>query len=447
MNTPRPKTESVDSRLLHLSAALLVEREVRAYRDPKTLAHYLVNETARLHQHSLAFLIRPKAGGWAVLAATDVSAVESNSVLGDWLRDVADNRTGDTIETFQTAALNPPEEIAGGLPAHAMWMALKHPDGGLAGVLLVMRASAFENKDCLIAEPMAECYGHALVALDDRPWLRRFRGVNRRRWLIGGAIGLLLVGVWPVPMTALAPVEVVAKKPTPITAPFDGIVSEVEVEPYQNVKAEQVLVRMDQTELAMRYNVAKRSLAVTIAELERFRHEAYQNLESKAKLAIWELKVELRRQELDNAKEKLNRHRITAPSGGVVLYDHRFNWRGQPVKAGQRMMTVAQPDRLEAQIDLSAAALIPLTTGDDATLFLDMDPTHPIAAQLTSIGYQAQPTAAGNLAYRYRADFVDALNGDFLGARGTARLEGSNIPLAYAVLRRPIAALRQFVGL
>jgi len=439
--------EQHDKRLLHLSSALLVERDVRTRRNHKELAYYLVHETARVHQHTLAFLVRPKLRGWALVAATNVSEVEETSAVGGWLRETAVARTSMDIQRLETKDLSPPQDVSGGFPKHAMWMPLSHPDGGIAGVLLVLRPRPFEDKDALIAETLAECYGHALVALDDRPRLRVLYSKYRTKWLMGVAAATLAVCFWPVPMTALAPVEIVAKHTNPITAPFDGIVSEVSVSPYQAVEHEQVLVRMDQTELAMQHNVAKKALAVTIAELERFRHEAYQNSDSKAKLAIWELKVDLRRQELENAREKLEQHRIVAPSSGVVLYDHRFNWRGQPVQAGQRLMTVAKPGQMEAQIDLPVAGLIPLQQDADVTLFLDIAPSTPIHATLTSIGYQAQPTPAGGLAYRYRADFDEGVDESLLGARGTARLEGSHIPLIYSLLRRPIAGLRQFFGL
>ncbi len=447
MTAVPPRSEKIDERLLHLSSALMIEREVRQKRDVRSLSYYLVNETARLHQHMLAFLLRPKARGWALVAATDVQNVENNSGLADWLRLVAKRDFDKDITGMPLSDLAPPPEIAADLPAHCMILKLRHPDNGIAGLLVLLRATPFLDKDLLIAEPMAECYGHALVALDDRPFLRRFTAGKAKIWMFGGAVALIAAGLVPVPITALAPVEIVARKPTAITAPFDGIVSEILVKPYEAVTADQVVVRMDQTELAMEHNVALRALAVTEAELERFRQEAYQVPESKAKLAIWEFKVDLSKQELANAEDKLARHRIVSPIGGVAVYDHRFDWRGQPVKAGQRLMTIAQPDDLEAQIELPANALIPMSAGATVTMFLDIDPTRAIVGSLTSIGYQAQPTEAGTLAYRYRADIDERLDTELLGARGTARLEGQDVPLAYALLRRPIAAIRQFFGI
>ena len=444
---PSQKPE-IDTRLMHLSAALLVERDVRNRRNAPDLAYYLVNETVRVHEHQLGFLLLPKGQGWGIMAASDVTTFEETSPLGDWLRRIAkapDN--GVAVRLLETASLSPPGELSDALPGQMMWLPLAHPDGGLAGLLILLRDHPWQERDRLLAEPLAECYGHALIAVGDRPWFRRPKGVKAR--MIAGGVAAFFIGAgfWPVSLTALAPAEVVAADPVPVTAPFDGIVSEVPVRPYETVTAGQTLVLMDNTELTMERNLARKVLAVAVAELNGLRHQAFLNPGSKAKLAVWDKKVELRRQSLANAEEKLSRHRLSSPSAKVVLFDDRYNWAGRPAKAGQRLMTLADPESLEVQIDLPAASLIPLKEGDTVTLFLDMAPSRPIKARLSRIGYQARATPSGMMAYRYRASLEEKRNGAALGARGTARLEGEMVSLAYSLFRRPMAALRQFLGL
>jgi hypothetical protein len=77
-------------------------------------------------------------------------------------------------------------------------------------------------------------------------------------------------------------------------------------------------------------------------------------------------------------------------------------------------------------------------------LFLDSDPLNRHAARLERAAYEAQGTAAGQLAYRLDAAFLDAP--PRIGLRGTAKLFGDRAPLAYYLLRRPLAALRQSLG-
>ncbi len=442
-----PLFNGVDSRLKQLTTALMVERDIRLRRNRTDLHYYLVNETARVHGHQLAALFRPKAGSWKMVAATDVSSVEDHSAIADWFRDKVDGANEQGVHITTTSALAAPEDFSSGLPTNVLWLPLAHPDGGVAGVLLLFREEPYTDRDRLIAEPLGECYGHSLVALDDRSWVRVFRG-GKSKAVALTLIALVLIGsFWRVPLTALAPAEIVTQNPFPITAPFDGIVTEILVPPYTSVRKGDLLIAMDATELEMKRNIARQSLAVTTAELERYRHEAFLDRESKSKLAVWESKVELQRQELQNSEEKLGRHRLLAPRAGVVLYDHRFNWQGVPVKAGQRLMTLADPSALEVKIDLPARALIPLEQGGDVALFMDMDPSAPIGAILSVVGVQARPTPSGTMAYRYRARLLEVDEKVILGARGTARLEGERVPLAYALLRRPLSALRQFLGI
>jgi multidrug resistance efflux pump len=439
---------ATDQRLMHLSAALLVEREVRGKRNIADLGYYLVNETARVHEHHLAFLLRPKGRSWRVSAVSDVTKFEETSPLGDALRRFTKLQTfDDGVRLVNTSTLSLPDSLALSLPAHVMLMPLIHPDGGVAGLLILLRDHPWPERDRMLAEPLAECYGHALVALEDRPW---FRGPKRNATRLAmGVIASLAIGSGfiQVPLTALAPAEIISAQTLPVTAPFDGIVSDILVQPYTMASPGQELVRLDATELTMDRDIARKALAVTEAELRRIRREAILDPNSKAKLAVWAKKVELRQQTLANADDKLVRHKVISTGSGVVLYDDRFNWKGRPVKAGQRFMTLAAPDKLELQIDLPAANLIPLKTGAKVTLFLDMDPARPLTAELTRIGYQARSDSAGVMAYRYQAKLDENQSGSVLGARGTARLEGKSISLAYALFRRPLTALRQFLGL
>ena len=78
-------------------------------------------------------------------------------------------------------------------------------------------------------------------------------------------------------------------------------------------------------------------------------------------------------------------------------------------------------------------------------LFLDSDPLHRHSATLERAAYQAQNTSAGQLAYRLDATFDTAP--PRIGLRGTAKVLGERAPLALYLLRRPLAALRQAVGL
>ena len=118
---------------------------------------------------------------------------------------------------------------------------------------------------------------------------------------------------------------------------------------------------------------------------------------------------------------------------------------GKPMRTGERLMEIADPAQAELRIELPVADAIGLENGAEVALFLDSDPLHRHSATLERAAYQAQSTAAGQLAYRLDAAFADVP--PRIGLRGTAKLFGERAPLALYLLRRPLAALRQAVGL
>ena len=67
--------------------------------------------------------------------------------------------------------------------------------------------------------------------------------------------------------------------------------------------------------------------------------------------------------------------------------------------------------------------------------------------QLASEGYQAVVSSTQQLVYRLNADIDPAARGLRIGSRGTAQLQGARVPLLFYLLRRPISAARQYIGL
>ncbi|MND64157.1 hypothetical protein D3C80_554840 [compost metagenome] len=114
------------------------------------------------------------------------------------------------------------------------------------------------------------------------------------------------------------------------------------------------------------------------------------------------------------------------------------------MQTGERLLEIADPAEAELRIELPVADAIDLAPGAEVALFLDSDPLHRHSAQLERAAYQAQTTPAGQLAYRLDARF--SAGPPRIGLRGTAKVFGQRAPLALYLLRRPLAALRQAVG-
>ena len=155
--------------------------------------------------------------------------------------------------------------------------------------------------------------------------------------------------------------------------------------------------------------------------------------------------MEQKRAERDYARDLLARAEVRAPRDGIAVFADAERWTGKPVQTGERLMELADPRQAELRIDLSVGDAIALEPGSEAVLLLDSDPLRRHVARLERAAYEAQTTAAGQLAYRLDAAFEEAP--PRIGLRGTAKLYGDRAPLAYYLLRRPLVAARQSLGL
>jgi hypothetical protein len=110
-------------------------------------------------------------------------------------------------------------------------------------------------------------------------------------------------------------------------------------------------------------------------------------------------------------------------------------------------MQIADPQRVELRIDLAVDDSIVLEDGARVKVFLDSDPLSPKEAALTRATYHAQPNDVGELAYQVTATFTDPAETPRIGSRGTAQIFGAETTVFFFLFRRPLAWVRQTLGL
>ena len=93
------------------------------------------------------------------------------------------------------------------------------------------------------------------------------------------------------------------------------------------------------------------------------------------------------------------------------------------------------------------ADAINLEPGAEVALFLNIAPERRIDATLRYASYEAGVGPDGALAYRVRATLSGDAAPPRIGLKGTAEIYGRKVTLFYYLMRRPLAALRQFTGL
>ena len=439
MNAPiSGSAEQVFARFLDL------ERQTRAARTPAQLSYSLVNDGQALFgfRHA-ALLIAGK-----VQAVTGVSTVEPNAPFVAFVEQAV-------AQLFKQGVLNQARVIAGDLVSEAIradwrslsagqvfWLPLIDHQGQVFGGLWLARDLPWTPSEQVLLSQLGDTYSHAWLALQPRkPW--RLRWTRKRQVAL---VAVLLLGLLiPVRQSVLAPAEVVPLGGQVVAAPLDGVIAEFLVKPNQAVKNGDLLLRFESTSLKAQADVAERALGVAEAELKANSQRSFADAESSSKIDLLAARVEQKRAERNYALELLKRSEVRAERDGIAVFADAERWLGKPVQTGERLMEIADPNQAELRIELAVGDAIALEPGAQVALFLDSDPLQRHLAWLERSAYEAQPTAAGQLAYRLDARF-DA-TAPRIGLRGTAKVFGDRAPLALYLLRRPLAGLRQSVGL
>lgn len=439
MNAPVPGP--LEQLLAHY---LKLERQARAAASIEVLSFSMVNDSQPLfgYRHG-ALLIAGK-----VRALTGISVVEPNAPFVVFIERVAaqlanGERLGLPGAVAQDSVDSNSRDDWQALSApQAFWLPLKDRRGDVFGGLWLARDNPWSEAEQALLAQLGDCYSHAWRALQpSKPW--RLRWPARTRWAVAGALLLLLL--LPVRQSVLAPAEVVPRNGQIVAAPLDGVIAEFLVKPNQPVRAGEPLVRFDATVLKAQADVAERTLGVAEAELKANTQRAFSDADSSARLDLLAARVEQKRAERDYARDLLARSEVKAERDGIAVFADAQRMLGKPIRTGERLMEIADPAQADLRIELPVADAIGLETGAEVALFLDSDPLHRHAARLDRAAYEAQSTPAGQLAYRLDASFDNAP--PRIGLRGTAKLFGDRAPLALYLLRRPLAALRQAVGL
>jgi hypothetical protein len=283
-----------------------------------------------------------------------------------------------------------------------------------------------------------------------RRWLAHWRPAPGTPWWrhkrLGWLLGLLVVLVLPVRLSVLAPGELVPANPAVIRAPLDGVVGSFAVKPNQLVQRGQPLFALDDVTLSSKLEVATQAQTGAEAEYRQAAQLAVTDGKIKGRLALLTGKLEERRAETDYLRGQRERAHVVAPQDGIALFDDPAEWIGKPVVTGERILRLATPGDVEIEVWLPLADAIPLAAGTDVQLYLNASPLSPVAARLRYMAHDAVQRPDGTYAYRVRATLSGSTT-HRIGLKGSAKLSGERVALVYWILRRPLAALRQSVGL
>lgn len=155
----------------------------------------------------------------------------------------------------------------------------------------------------------------------------------------------------------------------------------------------------------------------------------------------------MREAEVEYAADLLDRIHIKSTSNGIAIFDDPNEWIGKPVVVGEKILQIADPKKVELQLWLPIDDAINLDPGSRVRVFFNVDPLHPHEAELKYASYEAQLTPDNTLAYRLKAEFVEDVSDIRIGLKGTAKVYGERVSLFYFLMRKPLSAVRRFLGL
>lgn len=456
------KDTHVPPNLEGLATLLVLQDLVKKLRTLREFGYFSTNETHRLIHFNTAYLWQK----WDIfsihlLAQSEVGEVDPQTPTNQWVKDVikailstrnvkkiqALDFNDPTSDPEKTAFLNQHllETWPEALPTHILWSPFLDLSEEVSGGLIFFREHAFTEAEVKMFGWLANNYQYTWQFLTKNRMILFKKVFKKKNALILFSVILLGISLFPIRLSVVSSATVSSKSPALINAPISGIIKEFLVRPGDEVKAGQLLVTFDKRDLESSLEVNQKKLLFSEAKLRSATTQGYDKTETRSEIPILESEYAISKAELDYNKSVLARTDLYSPIDGVAVFDSKEDWVGQPVQAGENLMTIADPNQVELKISLPLSELIGLDIGTEGK-FYPYGQFGEVPVRLTSLGYSAKLLPNKTLAYQFIASFTDPKSIPRLGSQGTVRLYGHYVPMIYYLLRRPFQTIRQMIG-
>lgn len=433
---------------------LAYENEVREIDDEKELLAHLSNSSRNIlaYRQAIVFKRNTAKSKFLVKAVSSTAVVDRNSPFIRWIEKIV-NRMHEEDPTSEQKVFTIPaycdaedDETKNYPFPEFCWVPMQDGEN-IFGGLLVARERNWNKSELSLSTRISRLYAHAWRALKGKNKSLRNSIITKRNAYIA-AIALALISMLPVSITALAPVEVIPSEPFIVTAPFSGVVKDILVDQNTLVDKGTELIQFEDVHLRNEFEIADQNEAVAQARYLRASQSAFSNNESKHELLIAKSELELASAEKEYAAELLTQSRLMAETSGLAIYTDKRDWIGKPVEAGQAVIQLADPNKIQFEINLAVKDSIVLNDEARIKVFLDSDPLNAIEATLLHASYQASPDKSNIMSYHIVATIQDEDLAKLprIGVQGTAQIYSEKAPLIYNVFRRPLSTLRQYTG-
>ena len=219
------------------------------------------------------------------------------------------------------------------------------------------------------------------------------------------------------------------------------------VHPGQLIQKGSLLVELNQDIFNEEFTIARQQVKITQSELARTQALAVNDLEARGQLATLENQLKMDNIRLKLSEYKINKSKILAPDSGVVMMNDPHEWEGKPVMTGERIMLIITPSNNKIQIYLPLDDKIDFPENAPVKIILNTDSANSREAHLTYLSDNATVSPEGIPSFLAEAKFNSNVDNIRMGVQGTAVIYGKKVSLGYWLIRRPLAAIRNFIGI
>lgn len=435
-------TPSAQQSQLIKSAQLLAEINrlaVKAFKSKKkeNLYFEIVNDSVVIAKYDRAVLWKMAKGKPSQLLAVSgqISVNKEASLSKQWMELLKK-----TPDLTKVQLLNSPD---GSKEVSILWMPLFAYERPALGLWLEKWNNVAWTKEEI---DLLQFLGVSYSAASEK-FVRRFEW---KKLLTKPAIAIAILALLAsffitIPLRIVGPCEIVPKDPIVISAPLEGIIDEILVHPGQGVSKGTLIVTYDKRVPLQDLKVAQKKVEIIKSEVGRATAMAEKDKKALAELGVDALKLKKEELELQLAQFRASQLNILAPDAGVVMLDNPEEWRGKPVKIGEKILTIADPTHTKIRIWISEDDNVPIDFKHPVKIFLNITPEKSYYASLVYISSYTHLTEKGVNSFIAEAEWTDKQPEDVkLGLKGTAILYGEDVSIFYWIIRKPWGYVRHF---
>ena len=451
MNAPAP------AKLGAWPVVASLAEKARAAGTEAALGFCIVNDTFSLLPYRSALLIDTRGRSARLVYASGLSSVDRKSPYGSWVEQAVDALLPALDRKTVFTVNDLPDNLRAGWneywPDRVHVHRLAASDGKILAATVYLTDVDWPPAAEAMLTVLHQVHAAALESLRLRApraarlGRRRDGSVSKSFVVAVLALAVTLAAMFiPIRQFVIAPAEIISLDSIAVTSPVEGIIASIPAKPNEAVKAGDVLVRLDDTNVRNRLEAARQALAVARAEYLAGVHRSMLVSERGTEVGVLRGRINERIAEVAFLEEQLGLLELRASRDGIAVYGQINDLIGKPVSPGQKVMELADSSRIGVQVWVPVADAINLREGARFNLMLYADPLTARPATIEQTSYQAIRSPDGFAAYRLRAT-LDQQEVSRLGLRGNAKIDGEPVALGYFLFRRPIVVVRQWLGI